>query len=915
MLNVRDHISPTIAEQFPALYREEGDVLVEFVKAYYEYNDSIMDRNIPKLRDVDTTLASFLIFFKKKYLQSLPLDTVVDTRFIIKHIQDLYKRKGSEESLRLLFRMFFDEEIEVFYPSTAILKPSDSIWGGAIYLELKPVNTVDDYPIQRGDKLQGDVSGASAFVDNIIFVNFSGTISPIAYLSNVSGTFISDDAITVTRAGVSHAHGKLVLGSISENVIQNASRSPGQVLGDKVKLVSTANGSSATGTISEVSTTTSGTIDFIKEDGGFGYVIEPPEDVNDVSISNQALIVAGTTTIDSIKPGQHIEVDAGSSYTVDPITGAVGAGTGTISGAGKVVAYNHPLLYVRTNRQDPTPVSTPHTKAEFLSFVSAQFALIAAGNSTANKKMLAILNIDTEDTAYRLGDISNSGYDFITSRYITLDDSTIFALYVAGTLTNTAHINWIEDRLLPAIYAQGFGYKFDALPASEFVDITIGSNTSVRISTIAGYNATANFEVANIDNTEQVRVITDFIGDFADKPLAVIINATAMQNPGIYEIETLGTTNFTNFGAADNNIGTRFTASGPATGTGTVTDVVATNYGMSGTLIVEDFNAETLNTRIKDAFNSKQIKIGSIASINVTSSGSDFVNDVFSEIEYLDVARFDKRDTILTFANPDFLIEVGQIVTQVVRIEDPSFETDDLVDYTAKGRFLKRDGNDFYFRQLSFYDFDEAFSISVSNNSYVLTNVRPDMTSLPMGRNAVITGDASYLEGQIERVDVTNTGYRYKDNEKVIIRNSSGQDVATAIVRTLGPGKTEGKWSSSTSFLSDSTKYLHDNDYYQEYSYDISTVIDPEKYTQLIKDTVGVAGTKVFSSPLINSNSNLNSTLDVEFQIWDLTSEDYVTEGSEEDMMTEGGSSENLITEIVGLDLAASNVVTSSIGT
>jgi hypothetical protein len=915
MLNVRDHISPTIAEQFPALYREEGDFLVQFVESYYEFNEERMDRNIPKLRDVDTTLASFLIFFKKKYLQSLPLDTVVDTRFIIKHIQDLYKRKGSEESLRLLFRMFFDEEIEVFYPSTAILKPSDSIWGGAIYLELKPVNTVDDYPIQRGDKLQGDVSGASAFVDNIIFVNFSGTISPIAYLSNVSGTFISDDAITVTRAGVSHAHGKLVLGSISENIIQNTSRSPGQVLGDKVKLVSTASGSSATGTISEVSTTTSGTIDFIKEDGGFGYVIEPPEDVNDVSISNQALIVAGTTTIDSIKPGQHIEVDAGSSYTVDPITGAVGAGTGTISGAGKVVAYNHPLLYVRTNRQDPTPVSTPHTKAEFLSFVSAQFALIAAGNSTANKKMLAILNIDTEDTAYRLGDISNSGYNFITSRYIDGDDSTIFARYVAGTLTNTAHINWIEDRLLPAIYAQGFGYKFDALPASEFVDITIGSNTSVRISTIAGYNATANFEVANIDNTEQVRVITDFIGDFADKPLAVIINATAMQNPGIYEIETLGTTNFTNFGAADNNIGTRFTASGPATGTGTVTDVVATNYGMSGTLIVEDFNAETLNTRIKDAFNSKQIKIGSIASINVTNSGSDFVNDVFSEIEYLDVARFDKRDTILTFANPDFLIEVGQIVTQVVRIEDPSFETDDLVDYTAKGRFLKRDGNDFYFRQLSFYDFDEAFSISVSNNSYVLTNVRPDMTSLPMGRNAVITGDASYLEGQIERVDVTNTGYRYKDNEKVIIRNSSGQDVATAIVRTLGPGKTEGKWSSSTSFLSDSTKYLHDNDYYQEYSYDISTVIDPEKYTQLIKDTVGVAGTKVFSSPLINSNSNLNSTLDVEFQIWDLTSEDYVTEGSEEDMMTEGGSSENLITEIVGLDLAASNVVTSSIGT
>jgi hypothetical protein len=116
MLNVRDHISPTIPDQFPALYREDGEWLVEFTKAYYEFNEQQMDRNIPKLRDIDSTLASFLIFFKKKYLNSLPLDTIVDTRFIIKHIQDLYKRKGSEESLRLLFRMFYDEDIEVFYP-------------------------------------------------------------------------------------------------------------------------------------------------------------------------------------------------------------------------------------------------------------------------------------------------------------------------------------------------------------------------------------------------------------------------------------------------------------------------------------------------------------------------------------------------------------------------------------------------------------------------------------------------------------------------------------------------------------------------------------------------------------------------------------------------------------------------------
>lgn len=907
MLNVRDHISPTIPDQFPALYREvkkdrsinEQDLevtLVEFTKAYYEFNEQRMDRNIPKLRDVDSTLAAFLVFFKKKYLQSLPIDTVVDTRFIIKHIQDLYKRKGSEESLRLLFRMFYDEDIEVFYPSTAILKPSDSIWGGARYLELKPVNSVDSYPIQRGDKLTGDVSGASAFVDEIIFVNFSGALTPVVYLSNLTGVFIADDGIAVSRLGTTTNYGKLVSGSISDVKVNKGQRTAGQQVGDIVKLVSSKSGTSATGTVATISTTTTGKIDFELEDGGFGYVVLPTTDSNDTLISNQVVIVSGTK-VDAIKIGDHILAES--------VTGSTGT---VIVGGGRVVAYNHPLLYLKTEDQ---------TRDAFLLYVTNQLSLASIGDSTVNSKMLSIFNRDTEglSTNYRLGDISNSGYNFVTNRYINAEDAALFESYRTGGSLTTAQTNWIEDRLLPAIYAAGFGHKFNALGQGETVNIEVGVTASVPVTTISVYNASATFDVTTIDNQESVSVITDFIGDFADKPLAVIINATAMQNPGIYEIETVGSTIFTNFGAADNNIGTRFIATGPATGSGTVTDVVATNYGMSGTLVSQGFNAETLNTRIKDAFESKAITIGSISGINITNSGFNFVNDVFSEIEYIDVARFDKRDTILTFANPDFLLEVGDTVSQSVQIEDPSFETDSTVNYTAKGRFLKREGNDFYFRQLSFYDFDENYQINIKNNLYTLTNVRPDSNSLPMGKNAVISGDASYEQGQIDTINVTNTGYRYGDQEIVDVQNSSGQTVATATLRTLGPGTTEGKWSSSTSFLSDSTKALHDNDYYQEYSYDISTIIDPAKYDTLIKDTVGVAGTKVFGSPLINTTSNLDSTLDVEFQVWNLADEPYVTEGTAENMMTENNPSEVLHTEIVSLDQTATDAVTTSIGT
>ena len=274
MLDVSSNISTFIEEQYPSLYREEGALLVEFTKMYYEFNDIKMDRDLFKLRDIDSTLANFLIFYKKKFLHELPLDTIVDTKFIVKHIQDLYKRKGSEESLRLLFQLFYDTEIEIFYPSTNVLRPSDSVWGGAIYLEMQSIHTVIDYPIKRGDKLGGDISGASGFVDEIVFVNFTGSLVPIVYLSNVSGTFASDDGILVTR-GIDPTvnYGKLVQGSVSSVTVTNAPRQPGQVVGDIVKLKSARTGVTGTAQVQSVSALSTGLIEFEIEDTGYGYIL------------------------------------------------------------------------------------------------------------------------------------------------------------------------------------------------------------------------------------------------------------------------------------------------------------------------------------------------------------------------------------------------------------------------------------------------------------------------------------------------------------------------------------------------------------------------------------------------------------------------------------------------------------------
>jgi hypothetical protein len=187
-----------------------------------------------------------------------------------------------------------------------------------------------------------------------------------------------------------------------------------------------------------------------------------------------------------------------------------------------------------------------------------------------------------------------------------------------------------------------------------------------------------------------------------------------------------------------------------------------------------------------------------------------------------------------------------------------------------------------------------------------------------MGENAVVVGTASYQTGQIDSLGIIKSGYQYLDNDIVDVINIEAsspyynQRVATATIRTLGQGKTEGRWRSKTSFLSESSKRIQDNNYYQDYSYDISSIIEPSRYQNLISETVGVAGTKLFSTPLINSNNDIAIGLDVEFTYYDLTAHNYVTTDgtqtyNDQNLMTADSTSLPLMADMSTIDVQRTN--------
>ena len=127
-----------INRQVPEFVREEHPNFIAFLEAYYEFlenkqgtkkNDLITkSKDLRFISDVDFSIASFEENFFNTYANLIPRNVEVDKAFLIKHLLPLYLSKGSEASFKLLFRLLFNEEVEVIKPSASVLRASDGKW-------------------------------------------------------------------------------------------------------------------------------------------------------------------------------------------------------------------------------------------------------------------------------------------------------------------------------------------------------------------------------------------------------------------------------------------------------------------------------------------------------------------------------------------------------------------------------------------------------------------------------------------------------------------------------------------------------------------------------------------------------------------------------------------------------------------
>jgi len=129
------------------------------------------------------------------------------------------------------------------------------------------------------------------------------------------------------------------------------------------------------------------------------------------------------------------------------------------------------------------------------------------------------------------------------------------------------------------------------------------------------------------------------------------------------------------------------------------------------------------------------------------------------------------------------------------------------------------------------------------------------LSSQPQIEANVITAN-----GQITSLQVVDSGVGYSNSDVLQYTSADGARSGSIKIVVDGHGIGEGYYRSSKGFLSEDM-YIHDGDYYQEYSYEILSKISVDRYADMFKKVMHTAGTKFFGSALVVEEDSITVEL------------------------------------------------------
>ena len=796
-------ISNLIATQFPEIYRIEGEGFISFVKSYYEWleapnNTVYHTRRILDYKDVDTTTNDLLIHFKEKYLNSIQFNTATNTRLLVKHCLDLYRARGTQRAIDLFFKIVFAEESEVYYPGQDIFRASDAQWIKPKYLEVTPSEENKKFVNKQ---IIGLKSGATAFVEAVVTRKIFSKYIDVFYITNINKDFETGEFIALTTDPGQIKSNPIITGSLNNLVVLNGGE--GFSVGEIVDLVH-PEGKQGQARVTALKTI-SGTVKFDLIDGGWGYTNSAA-----VYVSDKVLRLSNVHTA---------PVNEDFTYVLQSVTQPLANihfanSTGTFAVGNSIYTYAN-------------------------SVVSGQGRILAtSGNSTTGYWTVSVLsgNLQTNSVFYSSGNsisakLVTSGYSDITA------NSTI-----VGISQNTAISFTNSSSLLTSgieVYQQdSTGVEFANGIVRSLTQV--GSNGVLYVVNTSGLFLTSNsISVRNSNLTATVDSLAFDIG-VSETNIAQNGNFVSLDGNYIYEpvYNISGTVSLITAGSgADFSIGLPLTY----TESLNIYDLIyperntalnASNYGAN-------LNFSNSSSLLSAALDPTSYTIGTIAVLANVNPGINYNYAPFVSIYEPKVFNFRKRDFLMEITNSTGNFIVGEVVTQ------NSTGGSGIVNFSNNSAMI-----------LKRITFQDKFSVNTGNSSYLLRGSTSGVTatlqyvgpftSKYAGLNETVLTEVNNSNGAVASFEVIDSGFGYINGENLTFVSKDGQRSGTAKGFSSKQGTSVGYFRTNGGFLSND-KYLYDGYYYQDFSYVINTAVPYDRYSDMLRKILHVAGTKSFS--------------------------------------------------------------------
>lgn len=836
MRDIENQVSQFIETQFPSYTREEGANFIAFVRAYYEWMESTgqtlqYSRDLFEYRDIDKTIDSFIIHFKEKYLRDLPYTTSSDKKLLVKHIHDLYRTKGTERGIQLLFRLLYNVDVSVYYPGDDIFKPSDGEWIVPEYIEVSPGNTND---LLVGKNILGTTSGATAFCERIVRKRVGGKFLDVLYISAREGDFAYNERIVNSTNPLVEGAPKVV-GSLSDLVVTNGGQDFN--VGD-VLTIKTGSGKQGKAIVTSVSTET-GRVNFKIEDGGYGYTTNAQ-----VIISKRNLTFANPTnansSITNFEKFETVKQPLGElEYTT---TNAAAWATGSIienyygngSVSANAIILNNTVETTTTGTLTYAPISGNVASDATISIagnthtgtITTYTDLTATGNVMfVSNTSLGVYSTNNEFVAYE----GNYIYGLTSNTYanVTVRSTGTSATFSIGDLTNeetvlvfsdllranntgnVAFMNIILDGSNSNVASNAYGFvKYPAGDINTPLQhlLRYGNKTIGEISVLTGINPGENY---NAD--PYVLVLEPEVAGLNKRDFALKLTGLS----GLFVVgETVE--------MSSNSIGQQLTVTGFS---GTAANGDSTSAPEIGEYVWQSNG--TSNTATGYVYQTSVT--GGAGTIKINNATGTFnTSNVINSLTTNATATVTAANTVTLTANT-----YGSVLTSntsTIKVRRLSLFNDFITNATILGK--------------------------ISGATATILDAAEDPTTLPAGENAIISANVQVANTVVSTAKVIDSGFGYVHNETVTMStDTSNQDVTAKVVLNK-QGQSEGYYQTQRGFL-DGESRIHDGDYYQEYSYEVQTRTPLNNYADALKNVIHTAGTKFFGKVVFDSIGEL----------------------------------------------------------